>query len=251
MSSVTFTGWQCHDDSLLLAQEEAIVRVLNFAGIHDTTGENAISETSGATTNFEGAEGTWAAAGGALQGTGGGAARWYKIRHVTEVEMGFVVEFDKTGNRGAFLFNADDDYDGYLVWWTATAVGVSDIDGTTETVLCSLPMVQTGAAHVRIGVWPQHRTSIDKIDSVLVALWLDRKLLVAHAMAYEKKGQKVGFAVYQADVITFDNLVLPQLHQVVEWTSVDPGEVASSGMARVVGYEQIHTQARYDGSVRI
>jgi len=251
--SARFKQVQCYDDRPMVTQERALLHVLAFSGIHISAAEDAILETTGATTNFEDTEGTWVAAGGALQGTGAGAARWYKIRHKTEVELGFVAEFDKkTGNRGAFLFCSDDDYDGYLVWWTATAVGISDINETTETVLCSLPLAETGAAHVTVGVWPRRMSSEDTaVDDIVVGLWFDGKQLLMYAMEYEEKGNHVGFAVYQADVITFDNLHLPQLHQVVEWTSVDPGEVAGAGLSRIIGYEQIRVQARYDGSVRI
>ncbi len=261
MANVKFKEWQCNDDRPAITQEAAIDRVLRFSGVHYTAFEDWILEACDVATSlvseisdtglWEGEEGTWDTSGGTLHGTGGGAARWYKLRYVTTVELGFVATFDKTGNRGAFLVCSDDDYDGYLVWWTGTAVGVTDVDGTTETTLISVPCTETGAATVTVAVWPQRTTSIDTIDNLSFCLWFDGKHLLTHTIEYEAKGSHVGFAVYQSDSITFDDLHIPQLHQLTEWTSVDPGQAAASGLARAKGQDQIRMQARYDGEVRV
>jgi hypothetical protein len=254
---VRFKEWQCHDDRSAIDQERALQRILAFAGVHDTSAADEFYElfTSGSLSDFhmEEPEGTWQITGGALQGTGGGGAQWYKVRHTTELEYGFIAAFDKTGNNGGYLFQCDDDYDGYLVWWTGTAVGLSEINGTTETKLASIPLAETGVASVTVAVWPQRRTSIDQIDDLAVMLFFDRKHLFTYAMPYDagKTGKKTGFAVYESNVATFDSYRVAQLHQIVEWTSVDPGESASAGLSRVIAYEQIRVQARYDGSVKL
>ena len=251
--SVEFKITQCHDDRPALSQGDALKRVLAFSGIHDTDFDSEIWEqhASGALSDaYEDDEGTWSYSSEALQGHGDGAAQWYKIRHVTEIELGFVATFDKTGDRGGFLFNCDNDYTGHLVWWTSTAVGVSKIVGTVATTLVSLPMAEMGSASVTVAVWPKRYSSIDQVDDIVVMLWFDGKHLLTHTLPYQEHGKHVGFAVYQSDTITFDNLHLPQLHQLVEWTSVDPGESASAGLSRVVGYENIKTRSRYDGAVK-
>jgi len=261
MAKLQFQAWQCHDDRPALVQENAIKRVLGFAGIHDYQVLATISEifTSGniGDYNLEDAEGTWVIRdpwdinGSTLQGTGSGAAQWYKIRHTTEVELGYIATFDKTGNRGGFLVCCDDDYEGYLLWWTGTNVGISKIDGNTETKLVQLPCTETGAASVQVAVISHSNESIDEVDTVTFALWFDGKLLVVYTDDYTEYGKKVGFAVYESDVITFDNLNVPQLHRIVDWTSVDPGEIASSGLSRIIAYDDIRVQARYDGSVKM
>jgi len=60
-------------------------------------------------------------------------------------------------------------------------------------------------------------------------------------------GAYIGFAVYGSDTITFNNLAVVQLHTIMEYTSVDPGEAASMGLSRAISYEQLRVQARYDG----
>ena len=253
--NVQFKNWQCYDDKPALCQEEALKRVLAFAGVHDVATDTAVLErfASGDASDYhmEDEEGTWSINNYTLQGIGGGVGKWYRVRHSTEVEIGFIATFDKTGNRGAFLFNSDDSYEGYLVWWTGTTVGVSGVDGTTETALLNLPVAETGAARVTVAVWPLRYTAIDEIDDLAVMLWFDDKHLMTHTMPYEERGKKIGFAVYQSDTITFDNLRVAQLHQLVEWASVDPGEAASASLSRIIGYEQIKARARYDGSVKV
>ena len=259
MSNSKYQSFQCHDDRLPTTQEVGIHRCLAFAGIHDASFATWIDEAYDVATStisdisdMEGAEGTWFTNGGFLYGIGGGAARWYKIRHTRSVDLGFVATFGKTGDRGGFVLNSNSSYECYLVWWTATAVGVSKIDDATETVLVSLPLTETGVAAVTIAVWPKRYSSIDTIDDISVMLWFDDKHLLTHTMELEDYGgAMVGFAVYGSDTITFDGLVVPQLHQLIDWTSVDPGEAASAGYGRVAGHDKVRAQARYDGSVMV
>jgi len=254
--NVKFKEWQCHDDRPAICREEALKRTLAFAGIHDTSAESEIDELFAgiSISNFEDDEGTWTEAGGVLQGVAGAAAQWYKIRHSTEVELGFVATFDwVSGSTGAFLLCCDDSYEGYGVFFNSTGGGVAitEVDGITTPLLSWLPFSHTAPASIVVMAWPQQHTTIDEIDELTIAVWLDGQLLLSHSMPYEEKGKKVGFAVYQNDTAMFDNLRIAQFHQIVEWTSVDPGEAASSGLSRVIAYGKIRVQARYDGSVKI
>lgn len=261
MSYTSFKATQCHDDRPVLTQKDSIARCLSFAGIHDHSFATWIDEAMDVTTsnlseisdggNWAGEEGTWATCDGVLHGTGGGAARWYKIYQTTSVDLGYVATFDKTGNQGAFLFCSTAAFYGYLVWWTGTAVGVTDVNGATETVLFSLPCTETGSAAVTVAVRPQRYERIDTVDDLSVSLWFDNKLLLTHTMEYETRGSHIGFAVWESDSITFDNLTVCQLHQIIDWTSVDPGEAVASGIGRALGYDEIFMRSRYDGTVRV
>lgn len=257
MSNVKFKQWQCHDDRPALTQEDGIHRALSFSGIHNVEFTDWINDAFDVATSqisevsLEDPEGTWYTNGGKLYGVGSGAARWYKVRHITATDISFTATFTKTGDRGAFLFNSDDSYDGYLVWWTGTAVGVTDVDGSTETLLTSVPCTETGTAEVTVSVRAMRYSSIDKVDDLAIGLWFDGKLLLNHTMEYKEKGEHVGFAVYQSDSITFDDLRVAQLHQIVEWASVDPGEEAAACLSRIIGQDKIRAQARYDGSVKV
>ena len=263
MSPVRFKEWQCHDDRPELTQEDSVKRALAFAGIHYTSFLDWILEAFDVTTSmvseisdlgdWEAEEGSWGTYGGVLIGIGGGNPNlWYKVRHTTEVELGFVATFDKTGNRGAFIVCSNDGYEGYLVWWAATAVGISDLDGATVTTLSWLPCAHTGNATVTVAVWPQRYTSIDVIDDLTISLWFDDKLLISYTVPHDSaKGKKIGFGVAGADRITFDNLRVAQLHQITEWTSVDPGEVPAASLSRTVGQDEIFLHGRYDGTIKV
>lgn len=204
------------------------------------------------TCSWDGAEGAWGIASDVLQGIGGGAAQWYKIRCDTEISGGFIATFDKTGDYGAFVFCSDDSYNGYMFCWTGTEVSLASLVAGTPTNLIVLPCTETGNATVTVMAWPQQHTSVDTVDDILCALWFDDKLLLSYTVSYDDtKGEKIGFATYQSETATFDNLRIPQFHQIIEWTSVDPGESVSAGLSRIVAHARVRVQARYNGSVKI
>ncbi len=265
MTSLRFRNLQCHDDRPGLSRQDGIERTLGFAGIHDYSALGWIEEAFTSSTssisdaNLEGSESsTWSILGNRLYGSPPDGAQWYKVRHETETEVGYTVEFDKTGDEGGFLFMASDSYVGYIVWWTGTLVGVSSIDGTTETVLISIPSTETGAATVRIAIYPRSYSNIDVVDDVAVGLWFDGKMLLTYIVSFDTAvlgtlataRKKIGFVARNTSC-TYEDLRIPQLRHVQEWTSVDPGETAAASLGRVVGKDNVRVQARYDGTVKI
>lgn len=264
MSNLQFTDFQCHDDRPTLTREEAIERTLGFAGIHERSTLSWICEAfSGGTSDvsnisdydLDHAEGDWCIAPDhTLSGIATDGNQWYKVLYTGDtIEVGFEVSFDKTGDNGGFVFCADTDYNpALLAWWTGTHVGFSSLAAATETVLLSLPCTETGASTVTVAVWPRSYSRIDEVDDVAMALFFDGKLLAQHVTSNNDDwGEHIGFAVGDSSTATFDNIRIPQLYQIQEWTSVDPGEAASAGLNRVTGQDLIRVQARYDGSVKI
>ncbi len=194
MTSLTFTEWQCHDDRPGLSREDGIKRTLGFAGIHDYQALDWITEaftsstSSISDTGMEGEEGTtWSILDGELYGGPPDGTQWYKIRHETEIEVGYTVEFDKTGDEGGFLFMMNDSYVGYVVWWTGTAVGVSSINDTAETILTSIPCTETGAATVRVAIYPRMYSHVDVVDDIAVGLWFDNKMLFTYVTNFANR----------------------------------------------------------------
>ena len=257
MANISFKDFYCHDNGPPVDQEAGIKRCLNYAGILDTEFEDLffLQFASGTYSDFnlEHAEGTWTIDTAKLQGVGGGSAQWYKIAHCVAAPIGYVAEFDKTGDQGAFLLCQDDDYTGYMVWWTGTAVGMSELSEGTPTTLVSVPIAETGAAAVKVMVWGQRYEKIDTVDDLTVALYFDDKLLLSHTFEYnDTYGEYTGFAVYESDTITIDNYRIAQLHQVTgNIVSVDAGDAVSAGLSRVIATDMIRTRARYDGTVHV
>jgi hypothetical protein len=252
MPNLEFEGLQVYDDRHAQSRMAAIRRILAFSGIHDVECVYKVDEDfNGDLSDWGDSSGSWSISGGALSATGDGSSTWYKTRYSEEVGVSLVATFDKTGDRGGFIVGCDDSYNGWLAWWSGSYVGVSDLSAGSETALCQLPCTETGAAKVTVMAWPRSYSDVDSREDLTIAIWFDRKLLLAHTVDYEERGEKIGFAVYGDDSITYDNLQIPQLHTVQEWASVDPGEKASGGFGRVVGQDLVRAQARYDGSVRV
>ena len=255
MTTIHFQDFQCHDDRPQYTQLEGIQRILAFVGNHSTEFELLVSEPgTGALSNFDtaDAQGTWQITGGYIQGVGGGAAQWYKIRHITPVEPGFVATFDWDSGGCAYLFGADDDFSGYMVWWDGTDVGIASCTETEHTDFTKRPFAVSGPSSVTVGVWPRSYYSIDEIDDLIVAVWFDDQLALAYAIPYvSTMSNHTGFGVYQSGTVKVDDYQIVELHQIQEWTTVGPGEVAGAGLSRVIGQEDILLRARYDGTIRV
>jgi len=256
MTAIQFKALQVHDDRPAIAREMSLNRVCSFAGIHDLDMSSAIFEnyTTGTISDYNMGDetGTWAITAGALEGTGGGVgSTWYKVLHDTSVELGWVAQFDKHDIRGAFLFCCDASWNGYQIYWDGTDVCLHSLTADAYTVLSKINCTETGNATITVAVRPVRYTDVDEIDDLVITMWYDSRHILTHLVGYDStKGDRVGFAVYESDVCTFDNLWVPQLHQWVEWTSVDPGEYAGSSLNRVISQANIKMRSRYDGSVK-
>lgn len=187
-----------------------------------------------------------------LWGIGSGSSRWYRLLCDTDVSPSFVCEFDKYDNRGSFCFCGDGSTC-YCVWWDSTRAGVGKIDASgalTEitTNYCDI----TGDARMRVAVKQLSLSDPDEIDFLSATLYANERA-VAYGCAYiagETLGDYIGFGVYDSDSIMFDNLIVAELHRIVPWTSVDPGEPVMAGLSRAIGTTPVYYFSRYDGTVR-
>jgi hypothetical protein len=258
MTTIKFKDLQVHDDRRMIHREESIQRVLAFSGVHETDFADFVSEAftaeTSTLTDFDiiDSEGTWQVSAGKLHGQGGGAVEWYKCMFDLEPEPGFTVTFDKYNSRGAFLFKMNDSWQGYMVYWDG--VNVSIRHGTTgqfESALMTFPCTYDDDSTITIGVYPRRYDYIDIIDDITIAVWFDNRLICATTVEdIDYRGNHIGFAVFEDDFITLDNLRIPELHNIIDWTSVDPGEEASASLSRTIGRSRIRLQARYDGTVK-
>jgi hypothetical protein len=235
-------------------QEESIEHFLAFAGLHDhsskdTYGTDALVALM--------TEGTWTTNVDHITGTGGGSAQWYRVIFDKIVELGFTAEFDVPLVTGisAFLFMENDDHAGYAFAWGNGNVALQRIASNgTITNLHVLPYDIPIAMHVKIAVRPMRLLAVDQIDQIAISVWFDESLVMSHVLFWDgttMSGQYVGFALYGNGVGDFDNFRIPQLHQIVDYSSVDPGEPASAGMGRVIANERIRIHARWNGTVLI
>lgn len=252
---VYFKDLQVHDRRQTLTLERSIRHTAGLAGIHSFSFLNEIEEDGSSVANFTLVDvgATWSSEGGKIKAVGNGGAQWWRAYHTTDIDGSFVATFNKFEARGAFVFcgNASDEY--YAAYWTATGVGIGRIN-SSGALTKSAEFVHSGSinASVTVAVRQQTMTDYDVVDWISIAVYFDGQLMAAGSIYIqgETLGDRIGFAVYDSDTIYFEQLDVPELYHVIEWTSVDPGETCGAGMARAIGTTPVFYYARYDGSLR-
>lgn len=258
---VRFKDLRVNDNQPSYTLEESVKRPAALGGIHSFDFLSRISEIfagsnsdiwAGALSNFDqaGAEGTWTINTGKIQGTGGGGGRWYRIQHNTEVAPSFVATFDKFTDTGGFLFCTD-----YLAFWSGSAVGFAKLNKNNgvQTLVVNYADAYTGEGEVAVAVRYQSQSSVDQVDWLSASMYIDGRCVAS--MSDEIVGMlsthEIGFATYAGNVMQVDNLRIAELRNIVDWTSVDPGEAISSGMNRAIGTAPVFYFVRYDGTLRM
>ncbi len=270
MANVQFKEWQCNDNEPAYTQEDALRKVLSFAGNHRVEARTVIpdprdafywdTEQTGWTKFASSYTNQWGDTGfaGGVQGIGAATNQWYKIISLADVDYGFVADFD-CNRPGGFLFGAKhDNPSGYLVWWSATQAGLSRLSGSggyTETAVITLPNDQVCPAHVRVMVKPVMATAVDAVDDFAISLFFDDRVIFSYAIQYDTTlGKRIGFAVkadQSSNPVQFSNIVVQQFHQLLEIVYVGPTEQAGSALSRIVGMDKMRVQARYNGAVKL
>lgn len=261
MSSIRWKEAIFHDGRSPISLEESIRRCGAFGGIHDFDFDDEVSEdfASGLASWTTDALATWDTSSSILSATGGGSAIWYEARHSTEVPPSFVASFDLISGPGAFVFHGKTDAstaDGYCAWWNATSCGFARIaSDKTDTILTQMPYAISGPARIQVAVkWRLDSTDEDR-KWMLMSMYADGREFVCYAddiggTDCDWANDYIGFAVTASDNLQVDNLTVSQLHRIVDYTSVDPGEGAGSGLSRAIGTSRVRLMCRYDGTLR-
>jgi hypothetical protein len=137
--------------------------------------------------------------------------------------------------------------------WSPTTIGFYSFAGQSATKLSEIPTVFSSPAKIRVAAWPIRHSKIDAIDGVAMSVYVNGKLVLSHVVnrTTDVPGRYIGIATYNTNTVSVSELTIPQLHEIIEWTSVDPDETVSSGMGRVVSQDRIRVQARFNGAVKI
>jgi hypothetical protein len=258
--SIRFKEAQFYDNNQPLDLEQAIRKCCVFAGCLDFDFADDIDEAFANLDDWttDVADGTtWSVATGALVATGGNGSKWYAAVHDTEVEPSFVASFDYTSGEGGFFFHGKNGTtDAYLVWWNATHCGISLIAADqTATGLISVPHVVTAGRLQVAAKWKLDSADGDR-KFLCISLFEDGQCVVGYSddvgeTSQDWTGEEIGFAVYDGDTMTVDNLTVSSLARLIEYVSVDTGETPAAGMARAIGSTRLRYMVRYDGTIRI
>lgn len=244
-----------------LTLEDAIRTCGCMAGVHLFDFTDTLDEDFDDFSSWTGdLAATWNVGAGDLVMTGGGAARWYQARYGAQIAPGFVASFDLTTGSGAFVFHGKTDEtskDGFIAWWTNAACGFATVDAAgAQTLLLSMPYGINAPARVQIAVsWRLNSVDEDR-KWLQMSMFADGEEMCAYAVdigggAWDYAFDYVGFAVYQANVCTVDNLTVQELHRIANYLTVDPSETPAQGMQRAIGTTRLKMQARYNGTIRV
>lgn len=248
-----------HDGQQAVTLEDSIRRCGAYAGIHDYDFADEIDEDFADLTAWtvDVSDGTtWVVATGALVITGGGGAVWYQGVHDTEVGPSFVASFDLVTGEGGFVFHGKNGAnDAYVVYWTASACGIGTLsDAKALTKLTEMAYPISGPARIQVAV----KWRLDSVDDsrkwLIISLYVDGREFVCYTDdlgTTDWAGDEVGFAVFDIDAMTVDNLTISEIARIVDYTSVDCGETAAMGMMRAVGTTRLRYQVRFDGTMRV
>ena len=166
----------------------------------------------------------------------------------------FVATFDTDSESGAFAVCAEMGEPMWAAYWDDTEVGIARCteDFEIDYKVAALPMPFTPPASLTVAVRPQRLVDMDRADWLSISLYVDGRLYIAGSDQILDKtlGNKVGVGAFGSDVCTITDLRIAELHRVIPWTSIDPGETCAAGMNRAIGSTPVFYMARYDGTVR-
>lgn len=237
--------------------QKQIKAITAYGGIHDWSFvaelEDLCAGTISEVWNTAGASGTWSYSGGELQGIGGGSSEWHGLVSNDDMPQVGAITFTKKNNRGAALIRATDEDTGYLVYWDSNSIGVSYLDSGSEEALIDLPKTYTGEAEVEIAWREVQYTQNDPHRWLFITVWFDGELGLTYGdnMNDRTLGNKVGFAVYDSDTITFDDIEVPELSYIGDWASIDENDAPMGGLNRLLNGRHVRMFARYDGTLRV
>lgn len=102
-------------------------------------------------------------------------------------------------------------------------------------------------------VFRQQRLSDDEADGWhSITLYINHAVMASYSYyAGNSFGAlEVGFAAYDLDTVTYTNVRIPELCEVAEYGTLDPGETPVGGLSRTIEGRYLRWLIRYDGSLR-
>ena len=254
---IRFKEFLCCDTERNKTIEEVAGALFSFANLHDRYFDDTLSDAfatlSATTWDTGGATGTWAIDTAQLKGTGSGAAAWEGLLSVDDMPSEAVVVTYKNGDRGGLWFRMTDLDNGYLLFWTATTCGFKKNVAGTLTNLVEIPKVYTGEGDVTLS-WREIKFAATADERWLfMSAWMDEELMVTAVddISDASPGKLFGFAVYDSDVIRFDDVHIPELTEIIQLCPLDIGQSPGSALSRMIGKRHVVYFLRYDATLRM
>lgn len=182
--------------------------------------------------------------------TGVIAAQWNLGPIVATLPPSFEINYHKVDLRQGLYFY---DPTSGLFWMIATdATGQPSILRGNDLAALAIPRTSPAEADVRI-VFQQQRYD-DSQDSIWrsVTVYMNDAWVISFAELFPiaAASVQVGFMAYGTDAITYTDIRVPELCEIAEFGTLDPGESAMSGLQRTTDGRYLKFFVRYDGSFR-
>jgi len=237
--------------------EDNAKTLFSYANVHDRSFDDELTDDfdtlEASVWNTGEADGAWAIIGGQLRGTGPGGAAWGYLLSVGDMPSEGILTVYKNGARGGIYFRMTDSSNGYMFFWDADSCGFKKRSGGSWSTLVDIPKVYAGEADITLS-WREmkfRKTADEKW--LFMSAWVNGELAVTTEddISGSTPGKKIGFAVYDSDVVYFDNIRIPELTEITDWCSLDIGEAPAGAISRMIGRRYIKYFLRYDGTMRM
>lgn len=230
--SVTWSHFRSNNMTPPLTLENIFRQYGSWAGIHDFDFDS-LSEIASAAV------------------TGTVSANWTGNTVATGLPPNFSVRYHKTDFRQAIMLAAT----GTSIFYTVGTDenGYPFIIWANNTITYSVPVATPEEADVEIVFRQQVLDDREDIVWRTISIYMNDAWVTTYS-DYDTASvaDDVAFAVaaYEGDARTYTNIRIPELCEIAEFGTLDPGENALSGLQRTIDGRYLKMLARYDGSLR-
>lgn len=202
-----------------------------WGGIHDFDFEDAYTDDS-------------------MTVTGPGGSAWGATTAISGLPPNISFTYHKNGLRQGVEIKDPTANVGYKI--TTDASGYVQVWAGVNTVFTA-PIPTPTEADVEVVFRQQLRDDRDDIVWHSFSLYMNGALI----FTYSQQGDlniledvHIGFCAYHTDSVTYTNIRVPELCEIAEFGTLDPGESAAGGLQRTIEGRYLKFFCRWDGALR-
>lgn len=228
---VQFANLRLNNVAPALSVEEAFRLAGSWSGIHDFQFDRQIFL-------------------GSFEVDGGSSGAWTPAFIDGLLPSNFVMTYHKVNTRQGIIIRCDAVGLYWLICTDASGHPALLRSGVFNTLY--LPNNTPTEADVTI-VFQQQRFTDDADDLWrTVSVYMNDALVLSYAEQNSVAADniKIGFAAYDSDTISYTDIAVPELCEIAEFLTLDPGEYPTGGLARTLDGRYVKWFIRHDGSLR-
>lgn len=233
MTTIRFGDLRVNDNAPPLTVEEAFRNYGSWAGIHNFN-FNRLLDIPSATANVSG-----------ITGTG------WVIEPLYDALAGpnMMVRYHKTQKRHGIVLNSVGNSLYFEILFDSNGYPSIEQSGT---IRYSIPVPTPAEADVDIVFRQQQLNDNQDIIWRSITIYMNGRWITSWSDYYtEAFGDiQVGLIAHKGDTVEFTDLVVPELHDTIEYGALDPGETAMGGLQRTMEGRYLQFFMRHDGTIR-